>query len=162
MIDGITFPLTFEVYKPKVRLKDGDIYRSKPEIAAQMVRALQALGFRFQLVLADSLSGESGSNFLHVLYELKLNFAVAIRSNHAVWLPKEQKVRCNRWREFERVFSDAATQKRYIREVIFGKRRPTQFWQITTDKQTLPKNSTWDVMTYIPDLKYYQVGNLYG
>ncbi len=122
-----------------------------------MVRALQALGFRFQLVLADSLYGESGSNFLNVLYELKLNFAVAIRSNHAVWLPKEQKVRCNRWhasrlksgnpptalaRKFERVFSDGATQKRYIREVIFGKRRPTQFWQITTDKQTLPKNST--------------------
>jgi hypothetical protein len=99
---------------------------------------------------------------LDVLYELKLNFAVAIRSNHAVWLPKEQKVRCNRWREFERVFSNGKTQKRYIREVIFGKRRTTQFWQITTDKETLPKNSTWDVMTHIPNLKYHQVGNLYG
>lgn len=46
-----------------------------------------------------------------------------------------------------------------FREVIFGKRRPTQFWQITTDKDTLPKNSTWDVMTYIPELKYHQVGS---
>ena len=97
-----------------------------------------------------------------MLYELKLNFAVAIRSNHAVWLPKEQKVRCNSWREFERVFSNGKTQRRYIREVIFGKRRTTQFWQITTDKNTLPKNSTWDVMTHIPELKYHQVGNLYG
>jgi len=158
----ITFPLMFEVYKPKAQLKQGDVYRSKPEIAAQMIRELEALGFRFKLVLADSLYGESGSNFLNVLYELKLNFAVAIRSNHAVWLPKEQKVRANRWREFERVFSDGKTQKRYIREVIFGKRRPTQFWQITTDKETLPKNSTWDVMTHIPELKYHQVSNLYG
>ncbi len=29
LIDGITFPLTFEVYKPKPRLKVGDIYRSR-------------------------------------------------------------------------------------------------------------------------------------
>ena len=67
---------------------------------------------------------------------------VAIRSHHAVWLPKEQKVRCNRWRQFERIFSDGTTQQRYIREIIFGKRRAPQFWEITTDPQTLLKNST--------------------
>lgn len=58
VIDKITFPLTFEVYKPKERLQDGDKYLSKPEIAAQIIRELQALGFRFKLVLADSLYGE--------------------------------------------------------------------------------------------------------
>jgi len=51
-----------------------------------MMRDLKAMGFRFSLVLADSLYGESGSGFVNVLYELKLDFAVAIRSNHAVWL----------------------------------------------------------------------------
>jgi SRSO17 transposase len=162
VIEGITFPLTFEVYKPKERLQKGDTYLSKPEIAAGMIRQLQAWGFRFKLVLADSLYGESGSNFIDVLYELKLPFVVAIRSNHAVWLPKEQTVRCNRWREFKRIFSDGTTQQRYIREIIFGKRRTTQFWQITTDKETLPKNATWYVMTHVPDIKYYQVGNFYG
>lgn len=162
VIDGITFPLIFEVYKPKERLQEGDTYLSKPEIASGMIRQLQAWGFRFKLVLADSLYGESGSNFINVLYELKLPFVVAIRSNHAVWLPKEQKVRCNRWREFKRIFSDGTTQQRYIREIIFGKRRATQFWEITTDPQTLPKNSTWCVMTHVPEIKYHQVGNLYG
>jgi len=53
------------------------------------------MGFRFKLVLADSLYGESGCGFINVLYELKLD-VVAIRSNHAVWLPREQTVRCNR------------------------------------------------------------------
>jgi SRSO17 transposase len=162
VIDGITFPLTFEVYKPKERLQAGDTYLSKPEIAAGMIRQLQAWGFGFKLVLADSLYGESGSNFIDVLYELKLPFVVAIRSNHAVWLPKEQRVRCNRWREFKRIFSDGTTQQRYIREIIFGKRRATQFWEITTDPQTLPKNSTWYVMTHVAEIKYHQVGNLYG
>ena len=63
-MNGITFPLTFEVYKPKERLQDGDKYLSKPEIAAEIIRELQALGFRFKLVLADSLYGESGRNFI--------------------------------------------------------------------------------------------------
>jgi len=56
----------------KERLKPADIYRSKPEIAAGMIRELKAMGFRFKLVLADSLYGESGCGFINVLYELKL------------------------------------------------------------------------------------------
>jgi SRSO17 transposase len=96
VIEGITVPLTFEVYKPLERLEAGDNYKSKPEIAAQMIRDLQAMGFQFKLVLADSLYGESGSNFVDVLYQLNLNFIVAIRSNHAVCLPVGQRVRRNR------------------------------------------------------------------
>jgi SRSO17 transposase len=162
VVEGITIPLTFEIYKPKERLKEGDTYKSKPEIAAQMMYDLRALGFSFSLVLADSLYGESGSNFIDVLYQLKLNFAVAIRSNHAVWLPRSQTVRSNRWREFKRVFNDGTTEQRWIQEIIFGKRRAEQFWKITTDVATLPRNTTWHVMTHIPNLKYHQVGNLYG
>lgn len=162
LVDEMTLPLTFEVYKPKERLQAGDTYRSKPEIAAEIIRKLQAFGFQFKLVLADSLYGESGSNFIRVLEELRLNFVVAIRSNHSVWLPHEQRVRANKWRKFERRFSDGTTQQRYIREIIFGKRRPKQYWQITTDPETLPDSSTWDVMTLVPGIKYQQVGNLYG
>src|SRR4028119_373383 len=38
IIDGITLPLTFEVYKPQERLQAGDKYCSKPEIAARIIR----------------------------------------------------------------------------------------------------------------------------
>jgi len=44
------------------------------------------MGFKFNLVLADSLYGESGTNFISVLDELNLNYIVAIRSNHSVEL----------------------------------------------------------------------------
>jgi len=37
------------------------------------------MGFKFKLVLADSLYGESDSNFVSVLCELQLDFVVAIR-----------------------------------------------------------------------------------
>lgn len=162
LFEGITFPLMFEVYKPKQRLLEGDTYQSKPQIAAKMIRELQAMGFKFQLVLADSLYGESDSNFLSVLYELQLDFVVAIRSNHGVWLPKGQKVRYNRWRSYNRIFSDGKQEKRYIREIVFGKRRTLQYWQVTTDPETLPENSTWFIMTKVPGIKYKEVGNLYG
>jgi len=40
--------LLFEVYKPKERLKPADIYRSKPEIAAGMIRT-QSNGLSIQV-----------------------------------------------------------------------------------------------------------------
>lgn len=162
LFEGMTFPLMFEIYKPKQKLLESDAYQTKPEIAASMIRKLQAMGFKFKLVLADSLYGESDSNFLSVLNQLQLDFVVAIRSNHGVWLPQGQKVKHNRWRPYERIFSDGTTEKRYIQEIIFGKRRQIQYWQVTTDPKTLPKNSTWFIMTKVPGIKYKEVGNLYG
>ena len=162
LLDGMTFPLMFNIYKPKKRLKPTDLYQSKPEIAAQMIKKLQEMGFKFKLVLADSLYGESECNFISTLYELKLDFIVAIRSNHGVWLPQGQKVRYNRWRTYDRVFSDDKQEKRYIREIVFGKRRSVQYWQVTTDIEILPENSTWYLMSKIPGVKYKDIGNLYG
>jgi SRSO17 transposase len=52
------FPLAFKIYKPKSRLLSGDTYKSKPIIAAEMIRELTAMGFKFSLVLADSIWGK--------------------------------------------------------------------------------------------------------
>jgi len=79
-------------------------------------------------------------------------------SDHGVWLPGE-KVRYNQWRPYNMM---ASKKKRYIREIVFGKRRPIQYWQVTTDPETLPQNSTWYLMTKIPGVKYKDIGNLYG
>jgi SRSO17 transposase len=51
----MTFPLLFEVYKPRERLQPGDKYCTKPEIAAQLIKKLSLMGFNFNLVQADSL-----------------------------------------------------------------------------------------------------------
>lgn len=97
LIEGMTLPLTSEVYKLKERLKEGDLYKSKPEIAAGMVKELLEKGFKIKRVLADSEYGESESNFLSVLEELGIEYAVAIRSNHSVLMGLRQRVRRNRW-----------------------------------------------------------------
>ena len=164
LVGSMTYPLMFAVYKPKDRLEAGDVYQSKPQIAAKMIRKLKAMGFQFELVLADSLYGESKVNFLSVLNKLKLDYIVAIRSNHGVWLPVGERVRHNRWRKFERVFSDGKREERYIREIVFGKgrKRLIRYWEITTDPATLPANGTWYVMTKKADIQYHEVGNFYG
>jgi SRSO17 transposase len=77
-------------------------------------------------------------------------------------LPPEQRVRANKWRKFERIFSDGSREVHYIREIIYGKKRALRYWEITTDIQTLPENSTRYVMTEIPRVVAKEVGNLFG
>ena len=55
MFCGMTFPLLFEVYKPREKLKPGDKYLTKPQIGAMLIRKLQSMGFKFNLVLAVPL-----------------------------------------------------------------------------------------------------------
>ena len=162
LVRGMTFPLIAKVYKPRERLKEGDQYKTKPKIGGEIIEELRKMGFKIKLVLADSEYGESEENFVSILYKEKLNFVLAIRSNHGLWLPSGQRVRYNKWRKFERVFSTGKTEERYIREIIFGKKRAVRYWQVTDKKETLAKNSTWYMMTKFPEIKYQEVGNLYG
>ncbi len=45
----------FKVFKPKKRLQEEDKYKSKPQLAVEIIEALREMGFNFELVLADSL-----------------------------------------------------------------------------------------------------------
>lgn len=91
----MTFPLIFKILKPQGTLKAGDKYQTKLLIASEIITELINFGFKINWVLADSWSGES-SSFLRTLDEFKLPWIVAIRSNHGVWMPDEQKVRANK------------------------------------------------------------------
>jgi SRSO17 transposase len=161
ILDHITFPLLFKVFKPRSRLQPGDTYKTKPELAVEIIRELHQWGFQFEVVLADSLSGESG-DFIGELEKLHLRYVVAIRSNHGVWLPPGQRVRYTNWRPFERVFSNEEQQTRYIREIVFGQRGRIRFYHLTTDPQTLPPESTWYLMTNVEGKIRQTVGNTYG
>jgi SRSO17 transposase len=115
--ENITFPLIFKVFKPKGRLKAGDTYKTKIDLASSIITELVEFGFKIELVLADSLYGEA-SSFIRTLDKYQLPWVLAIRSNHGVWLPPEQKVRANKWCKFKRTFSDQKSETRYIREII--------------------------------------------
>jgi SRSO17 transposase len=156
-----TFPLLCRIFKPESRLKAGDVSKSKPQLAIELVEELVALGFRFSVVLADSLYGESGE-FIGALHRLHLQYVVALRSNHGVWMLPGQRVRQTRFRPFARVFTDGSSEERFIRETIFGTRGPVRYSQVTTDPLTLPSETTWDLMTNLPGKIERTVGNTFG
>src|SRR5262249_45910583 len=161
LLGTTTFPLLFRVFKPQTRLKPGDVSKTKPQLAVEIIAELVALGFRFSVVLADSIYGES-PKFICALHGLTLEYVVAIRSNHAVWLPPGQRVRQTRWRPFERVFTEGSSQQRFIRETVYGKRQAVRSYQVTTDPATLPPETTWDLMTNQPGKIEKTVGNTFG
>ena len=97
-------------------------------------------------------------------------------------MPNNQKVRANKWCKFERIFSNQkavrpradvrrkgtrtkTSETRYIREIVFGKRSYRTYWEITTDTETIPENSTSFVMTNLQKTRSKMkkmLGNLYG
>ncbi|MHC5897672.1 transposase, partial [Nostoc sp.] len=158
---NITFPLIVKVFKPKGTLKESDKYKTKIELASEIITELIESGFNIELVLADSLYGES-SQFIRKIAEYNLAYVVSIRSNHGVWLPAGERVRANKWCKFERTFSNQKSEIRYIREIIYGKKRAITYWEITTDPETMPENSTSFVMTNLQGNLKKTLGDLYG
>lgn len=55
LLGTTTFALLFRVFKPEPRLKAGDVYTTKPQLAVEIIEELLARGFHFRVVLADSL-----------------------------------------------------------------------------------------------------------
>jgi len=164
VLDTVTFPLAFRIYKPQQRLKPGDVYKSTPQFAVELIQELTAQGFHFSVVLADSLYGESW-DFTHALHHLGLSYVVAhlaIRSNHGVWTFPGQRVRQTRWRPFDRLFTDGTTERRYRCEFVFGKRGKTHYFVVTTDPVHLPSETTWHLMTNLPGKIEETVGTTFG
>ncbi len=68
----------------------------------------------------------------------------------------------NKWSPFERTFSNQKSETRYIREIVYGKKRAITYWEITTDPETMPENSTSFIMTNLQANLKKTLGDLYG
>jgi SRSO17 transposase len=146
VVDNLTYPLLFKVFKPQSRLQADDEYQTKIQLAVDILETLQGWGFNFKLVLADSFYGES-SDFIRTLRRFQFPFIVAIRSNHGVLVPKGQRVRYNRFRAFEQPLAHRRPEKRFIREIIFGQRRSIRYFQITKGTEADAYADSWYIMT---------------
>lgn len=161
VLEDMTFPLMFKVFKPRKRLDKEEEYKTKPQLAAEIVESLWKQGFKFDLVLADSLYGSSPT-FIATLDKYQLNYVLAIRKNDREFILPEQEVIYDVWQEFERRFSDGNIEKRYIQQINFTKEKPITYWRITNDPGSLPKNQTWYVKTNLKGSCSDKLGNLYG
>jgi SRSO17 transposase len=92
VLDEIPLPWLFQVFQPRTRWQAEDQDKTTPQMAIELIQALQERGFHVEVVLADSLEGES-TDFIEALCQLKLRFVVAIRENHGIWMPADQRIR---------------------------------------------------------------------
>ena len=131
ILGNIVFPLIFKVFKPQATLTSEDTYKTKPELAGEIIKSLRELGFKFDVVLADCLYGES-KTFRTVLNECQLKYALAVRSNHGAWSDSEL-VEYGNWQTFDRIFSNGKEQIYYIQEIICQGSKDIRYWKITKD-----------------------------
>ena len=161
VVDNITYPLLFKVFKPRTTLQEKDKYKTKPQLAVEILRELLDFGFNISLVLADRLYGESG-DVVGLLVEQKLPFIVAIRSNHVVWLSPQERIRYNRWQAYEQKLSHRSSETRYIREIVFGKRRELRYFEITKSDSKQDASNTWFIMTNVSGKIQQVLAQLYS
>jgi len=160
VLGNIVFPLIFKVFKPQATLREEDTYKTKPELAVEIIKELRELGFKFDLVLADCLYGES-KKFRNHLNECQLKYVLAVRSNHGAWADEES-VEHGNWQTFERVFSKGKEQIYYIQEIICKDSEDIRYWKITKDILRERKNTTWYVMNNFTGDIHQTIGNTYG
>lgn len=158
----ITYPLLFKNFKRKRCLLPEDTYKTKPQLAIEILQELTEIGFQISLVLADSLYGESG-DVVGTLERLGLHFIVAIGSNHGVWLAPGQLGRYNGWKAYQQQLSHRYPESRFIREIIFGKRQLLRYYQITKgDTPEATGDNSWYIMTNLKGNIQLKVAQFYS
>ena len=166
------FPLLSRVYKPEGRLKPGDVYKSKAQIAIQLVREVCQLGFSCRGILTNSRYGQSGQ-FIAALHALGLGYALTIHSDVRAWMLPGQSTDATPWSPFDPATNEATNEttnettdtsdgRRSIRELIFGSRRTVRCYEITPDCERMPPDETWRLLTNQQGSVEEAVGSTFG
>ena len=50
VVEEITYPLIFKIFKPRKRLKESDEYKTKTQLAVEILQELKQWGFKIKLV----------------------------------------------------------------------------------------------------------------
>jgi SRSO17 transposase len=112
-------PVDFELYLPqawtgdRMRRREAVIpkeveFRTKPELALQMVRRAVAAGYPRGIVLADAAYGNS-SDFRTALRAEGLDYAVGIEGNTKVWRVGEKRLPVAFASSFSRLYSEGVS-----------------------------------------------------
>jgi SRSO17 transposase len=168
--ERVYYPLHVQPYTPASRLPEGKkdlAFRTKPQIALELVDEALDAGLPFRAVVADCIYGEN-DDFEGELGEASLPYVVGLKPSKGFWAPAEaahtpkevaQELRWaspddpGDWTRIERCFRGGHLETWWAAELTlggYGPEQPRRLVVATTDPATLPDLTTWYLTTNLP------------
>jgi hypothetical protein len=170
--ERVYWPVDVVPYTPASRLPRGrtdPAFRTKPQLAAELVAAARAAGILFRAVVADCFYGDN-DGFTQALGRAKVAYVLAVKPRKGVWAPAEEAhtpreaaaelawtspERPGDWTKVIRRFRDGHTETWWAADASlpaagWGPHRRLRLVVATTDPARLPKLTTWYLVTNLP------------
>jgi len=170
--ERVYWPVDVVPYTPASRLAKGKRdpgFRTKPQLAAELVQAARQAGIGFRAVVADCFYGDN-SGFVEALGRAGEAFVLAVKPRKGAWAPANQAhtpreaaaelawtspTQPGDWTPVTRRFRDGHTQTWWAADASlpaagWGPDRRLRLVVATTDPATLPKLTTWYLVTNLP------------
>jgi hypothetical protein len=170
--ERVYWPVDVVPYTPAARLPMGNrdpAFRTKPQLAAALVQAARQAGIGFRAVVADCFYGDN-EGFTQALGQAKVAYVLAVKPRKGAWAPAEQAhtpreaaaelawtspAEPGDWTPVTRRFRDGHAETWWAADASlpaagWGPDRRLRLVVATTDPATLPKRSTWYLVTNLP------------
>jgi hypothetical protein len=157
-------------YTPASRLPGGERdprFKTKPQLAVELIQAAQQAGVRYRTVVADCFYGDN-PGFTDALAAADIPFVLALKPRKGTWAPADAahtpveaagelgwqgSRKPGRWRRVTRRFRDGHTETWWAADAQlggWGPDRPLRLVVASTDPGSLPGHSTWYLLTNLP------------
>jgi hypothetical protein len=167
--ERLYYPLTVEPYSPAAWFEKGQhdaAFRTKPQLARELVEAAVAAGVPFRAVVADSCYGDNDGRRQRLM-ERGIGYVLALKPSHS-WWPTEGSLGAvwevaqaapwtppapGDWQAVQRHFRDGHEESWWALEAVGGPYGPNQAERalvVTTDLASLPDDHTWYLVTNLP------------
>jgi hypothetical protein len=164
------WPVHAVPYTPASRLPGGERdpeFRTKPQLAVELVQAAQRTGIGFRAVVADCAYGDN-PGFTQALTAVGVPFVLALKPRRGTWAPAEaahtpteaaselgwhSPRKPGQWRRIQRHFRDGHAETWWAADARlggWGPDRPLRLVVATTDPGRLPGHRTWYLLTSLP------------
>jgi SRSO17 transposase len=170
--ERVYWPVDVVPYTPASRLarsKRDPAFRTKPQLAVELIDAARQAGIGFRAVVADCLDGDN-EGFTQALGQAKVAYVLAVKPRKGAWAPAEEAHTPREaaaelawtspqepgdWTPVTRRFRDGHTETWWAADATlpaagWGPDRRIRLVVATTDPATLPKLSTWYLVTNLP------------
>jgi hypothetical protein len=165
--ERVYWPVHAVPYAPASRLPGGERdpgFRTKPQLAVELVKAARQAGIGFRAVVADCAYGDN-LGFTEALGAAGVPFVLALKPRKGTWAPADAAhtpteaagelgwhgpKKPGWWRRVTRRFRDGHTETWWAADAALGGWGPDRRLRLvvaTTDPAGLPGHSTWYLLT---------------